>query len=47
MKAVGEILNQSAVRTDPALCLAKEKEGVFNMEKEQAIVDQMTSQAFG
>ena len=47
MKAVGEILSQSAIRNDPTLCAAKEKEGVFNMEKEQAIVDQMTSQAFG
>ena len=42
MKAVGEMLTQSAVRKDPALCAAKEKEGVFSMEKEQAIVDQMT-----
>jgi 3-methyladenine DNA glycosylase AlkD len=34
MKAVGEMLNQSAVRKDPTLRAAKEKEGVFSMEKE-------------
>jgi hypothetical protein len=39
MKQVGELLTQSAVRTNPALCAAKEKEGVFILEKEQAIVD--------
>ena len=34
MKAVGEMLTQSAIRKDPALCAVKEKEGVFSMEKE-------------
>ena len=34
MKAVGEMLTQSAVRKDPTLRAAKEKEGVFSMEKE-------------
>jgi hypothetical protein len=47
MKAVGEVLTHSTVRKDPTLCAAKEKEGVFNMEREQAIVDQMTGQALG
>lgn len=39
MKSVGEIIAKSAVRTDPAQCAVKEKEGVFNMETEQAQVN--------
>jgi len=36
MKAVGEIIVNSSVRTDPIQREAKEKEGVFNLAAEQA-----------
>lgn len=39
MKAVAEIIVNSAVRKDPQLCAVREKEGLFSIEKEQAIVD--------
>ena len=41
MKEVGKIITESKVRTDPELRAVKEKEGVFDLEAEQKIVDQM------
>jgi hypothetical protein len=38
---VAELIVNSPVRKDPILRANKEKEGVFNLEHEQALVDQM------
>jgi hypothetical protein len=38
MDLIGQQITTSAVRTDPILCLQKEKEGKFDMAAEEAAI---------